>query len=76
MFLNVHRAKKWGGGKYICSPPHFEKWGAIAPLAPPLPTPLRNIHVAHDFRFDVTACSNCHLGQILWKIFEASLLTL
>ena len=51
MFLNVHRAKKWGGN-YICSPHHFEKWEANPPLPPPpLSTPLIILgkYCAHNY---------------------------
>ena len=33
-------AEKWGGQK-ILWPPHSKKWGAMAPAALPLPTPLQ-----------------------------------
>ena len=42
---NKNVGLKVGGGgaqTYHCPPPQSKKWGAHAPIAPPLPTPVNN----------------------------------
>ena len=53
--------KVGGGGTNIPLPPQSKKWGAHAPLAPPLPTPVLNKIVTRRKNLSYSAIIYTHI---------------